>query len=430
MDAVNEYQARRKKRLDEKAIAEYLNRRDERLRRRFDEEEETNNKPKSGGHGNTKIPFGLCQREGIRIDPGWTPKDAWNALEGKGYKAGEVYKELKKTGKASKGSGRVKRPPTKIEAGHFPSAMMTASHKKNTMAFADYVSNHCDDGAVTEFLGLGSAPGLRSMGTITCRKSSSGEEASVTTSVYRDTGEIAGVKITVPNFSKIKDEEYKEQEIRSFAHEWTHFIDEAAAAGRKGAHFSAERKELMDAIDSDDGSYGDEVKEIFQKYNEGYDRLRKEESNIAKEARFKLIDERYPERPDWFMEDGWMDWMKVARAGKGREASRLFKELQKLGKEIAVENKQKRRAYMNGAVSLQGLYDSLSSGKLRESGDVKFGHPRSYFRDKGNKAVEVLADYVSLVATGSPYVEVFRRDKPEIAKQLDDTIEEIIRKVK
>lgn len=55
-----------------------------------------------GGHGNTKIPFGLCQREGIEIQNGWTPKDAWKALEGEGYSASETYKELKETGKVPK----------------------------------------------------------------------------------------------------------------------------------------------------------------------------------------------------------------------------------------------------------------------------------------------------------------------------------------
>jgi hypothetical protein len=54
-----------------------------------------------GGHGNTKIPFGLCQREGIKVEPNWTPKDAWDALAGKGYSASEAYKELKETGKVA-----------------------------------------------------------------------------------------------------------------------------------------------------------------------------------------------------------------------------------------------------------------------------------------------------------------------------------------
>ena len=63
-----------------------------------------------GRHGNNRIPYGLCQREGIDIQPGWTPKDAWNALEGKGYSASSVYKELKETGKVSLRKKKYERP--------------------------------------------------------------------------------------------------------------------------------------------------------------------------------------------------------------------------------------------------------------------------------------------------------------------------------
>ena len=58
-----------------------------------DDEEE------GGGHGNTRIPFGLCQREGIAIQPGWTPSDAWAALEGKGYSASGVYRDMSELSK-------------------------------------------------------------------------------------------------------------------------------------------------------------------------------------------------------------------------------------------------------------------------------------------------------------------------------------------
>lgn len=103
MDAVSDYKARRQSRLGAKAVERYRLRRDARLSGRMDDDEEEN----GGGskrHGNTKIPFGLCQREGIKVEPGWGPKDAWDALAGKGYSAGEVYKELKETGKVAKKS--------------------------------------------------------------------------------------------------------------------------------------------------------------------------------------------------------------------------------------------------------------------------------------------------------------------------------------
>lgn len=102
MDAVKEYKKRRRARLAANIL-------------RLDDDEETNNQNQGkGNHGNTRIPFGLCQREGIQIGKGWTPKDAWNALEGKGYSASSVYSELKKTGKA-KGSSESPKPKTSKE---------------------------------------------------------------------------------------------------------------------------------------------------------------------------------------------------------------------------------------------------------------------------------------------------------------------------
>lgn len=78
------------------AVERFRKRRAARLAMREDDEEKI-----GGGHGNTRLPFGLCQREGIAIEKGWGPMDAWAALEGKGYSARETYEELRKTGHVS-----------------------------------------------------------------------------------------------------------------------------------------------------------------------------------------------------------------------------------------------------------------------------------------------------------------------------------------
>ena len=117
MDAIQKFRHKRIKRLENR-FGEYHG------HVRFDDEEESNapnNKSGGGGHGNTRIPFGLCQREGITIEEGWTPTDAWNALEGKGYSAGAVYNELKKTGKVS--SGKPEKP--KMSDADFKKAIKT-----------------------------------------------------------------------------------------------------------------------------------------------------------------------------------------------------------------------------------------------------------------------------------------------------------------
>lgn len=99
MNAVDKYRFNRIKRLEQK-YGKYHG-----PKVRFDDDDDKNENngggSKGGGHGNTRIPYGLCQREGIDIGKDWTPKDAWNALGGKGYSAAEVYKELKGTGKVA-----------------------------------------------------------------------------------------------------------------------------------------------------------------------------------------------------------------------------------------------------------------------------------------------------------------------------------------
>ena len=99
MNAVDKYRFNRIKRLEQK-YGKYHG-----PKVRFDDDDDKNENngggSRGGGHGNTRIPYGLCQREGIDIEKDWTPKDAWNALSGKGYSAAEVYKELKGTGKVA-----------------------------------------------------------------------------------------------------------------------------------------------------------------------------------------------------------------------------------------------------------------------------------------------------------------------------------------
>lgn len=90
------------------AVERYKQRRAERIAKRFDEEAEENNNnnvAKTGSHGNTRLPFGLCKRYGIDVQNGWTPSDAWNALAEKGVTPKEEYAKLGK--KADGGSIKI-----------------------------------------------------------------------------------------------------------------------------------------------------------------------------------------------------------------------------------------------------------------------------------------------------------------------------------
>ena len=87
-----DYQKRREKRLKDRGLVLYKNRFD--FFRTDADGDEENNQQNSGSHGNTRLPFGLCRRYGIEIGKDWTPKDAWDALKGKGVTPEGAYERL------------------------------------------------------------------------------------------------------------------------------------------------------------------------------------------------------------------------------------------------------------------------------------------------------------------------------------------------
>lgn len=63
-----------------------------------DEDEDPEEEKKGFGGRNTRLPFGLCKRFGIDLPDGATPRDAWDALAGKGVSARGAYSYLQKNG--------------------------------------------------------------------------------------------------------------------------------------------------------------------------------------------------------------------------------------------------------------------------------------------------------------------------------------------
>ena len=417
------------------AIKRYIKRRQRRLDARgfvrIDDDEENNNKPRGGGHGNTRIPFGLCQREGIRVDPNWTPKDAWDALAGKGYSAGEVYRELKTTGKVGKKSS--KKAPTKLAETHYEGAFLARSQKKNTMDYVSYLNEHCKDPEVTEFLSMATGSGAKGYPELKIRKSMDGEGCRVRPSWRTSTGDAVSFEITIPQMSKATNPEEKAQAVSSFVHEYTHYLDYLARDGGKPhVAFTGTHKAVTEAIEENDGlSYGDDVKKLFRKYNDGYTALdaeyRKDRANAKRDLAKSMFGGKLP---SWLDEDGtthytsdyWSDITKVKEYEKAWN---------KAEKELLEKRNRKTRSYMNGVSTLQGIYDAISGGRLRAKGETKYGHSLSYYSsDPENRAMETLADYVALRVVRPDLADMFRKDKPKIAAALDKTLDEMTKRLR
>jgi len=90
MDHIKRYRQRRAARLGFStsqrydSVDEYRRRRKERLKERGYREDD----------GNQRLPFGLCKRYGIEIGKDWGPKEAWEALAGKGITPDNAYEHL------------------------------------------------------------------------------------------------------------------------------------------------------------------------------------------------------------------------------------------------------------------------------------------------------------------------------------------------
>ena len=432
MDAVQKYRLNRIRRMEQK-YGKYHG-----PNVRFDDDEETNNKGNSsrGGHGNTKIPFGLCQREGIKVGKDWTPKDAWSALEGKGISAGAIYKQLRTTGKVS-GAGKptkTRRAATKITESAFPQAMLSKAVKKNTMVAADYISSHCDDGDITDFLASATGSGANPPGTLTCKRIKDGRGCCVSTTINRATEEPTEAEMSVPMFSAYEDEGEKAQAIRSFVHEWTHYLDVTCRDGKKYGHFSAQHKELNDLLDKEEQEMkiSDEAKKHFEDFKNRYNELREECKEARKSRKRELAHEIFGEEiPSCISEDGGISYFSHSYLKHLVQCDEFEKKSRRLDKAIYAEYDKKYRAALDGVSTLGGIYDAIYSGRCMAEGITLYGHSTSYFsRDKGNRASEALADYVALRATNPKLAQVFINDKPHIAEAMDKMIVEMTKKMR
>ena len=307
-DTVQKYRARRQARLDAKAIERFRKRRQDRLFRLDDEENNNSDGKGHGGHGNTRIPFGLCQREGISVGKDWTPEDAWNALEGKGYTADAVYRRLKETGKATP----AKKPVTKITDKHFPEFMRSKALTKSVSQIASFVSERCDDGNITDLISSAAGGGGKVPVSVSCKRCSRDGSASVTTKLNRMTKEPVSCEITVPMFSDKTNDANKEQKIRDFCHEWTHYLDMIGRDKDEFGHYSSAIGSLRDAIHADDGSIGEETRKIFAEFKQKRDEAQRELGQRIVDFPKELAREKYGDDwPEWIMRTGYVDEYKA-----------------------------------------------------------------------------------------------------------------------
>ena len=200
-------------------------------------------------------------------------------------------------------------------------------------------------------------------------------------------------------------------------HEEMHFLDMLITVKDNkdklpSKMFSQSYKPLIEAFDKATPVIGDKAKKLFEDFAKECDIIYKKQQETFNTQHEKLK-EQY--------RSGAIDWKKY---------NSLFKKLQK---EVNEEADNKRRALFGGGVSgLQDIYDAVSKGTFRDTGQVTYGHGSAYYTDRRRtnpNCSESLANYASLCVGHPELIDILAEDYPEIVTALRGCVEAMLKEV-
>lgn len=200
-------------------------------------------------------------------------------------------------------------------------------------------------------------------------------------------------------------------------HEEMHFLDMLITVKDNkdklpSKMFSQSYKPLVEAFDKATPVIGDKAKKLFKDFAKECDIIYKKQQETFN-TQHEKIKEQY--------RSGVIDWKKY---------NSLFKKLQK---EVNEEADNKRRALFGGGVSgLQDIYDAVSKGTFRDTGQVTYGHGSVYYTDRRRtnpNCSESLANYASLCVGHPELIDILAEDYPEIVTALRGCVEAMLKEV-
>lgn len=200
-------------------------------------------------------------------------------------------------------------------------------------------------------------------------------------------------------------------------HEEMHFLDMLITVKDNkdklpSKMFSQSYKPLVEAFDKATPVIGDRAKKLFEDFAKECDIIYKKQQETFN-TQHEKIKEQY--------RSGAIDWKKY---------NSLFKKLQK---EVNEEADNKRRALFGGGVSgLQDIYDAVSKGTFRDTGQVTYGHGSAYYTDRRRtnpNCSESLANYASLCVGHPELIDILAEDYPEIVTALRGCVEAMLKEV-
>lgn len=200
-------------------------------------------------------------------------------------------------------------------------------------------------------------------------------------------------------------------------HEEMHFLDMLLTAKQdkhrypKGM-FSQSYKPLIEAFDKATPKIGDRAKTLFSELTKYYE-TEKKKMREKYDTMIVELDKQYS-------------------AGK-IDAKKFNSMAKKLWTDIVEENDKKLRGFKGGGISgLQDIYDAISNGVFRDTGEVLYGHGSSYYQDRHRNnpnCSESIANYAALSIGHPELIEILAEDHPEIVKALRQCVEDMAKEV-
>lgn len=199
-------------------------------------------------------------------------------------------------------------------------------------------------------------------------------------------------------------------------HEEMHFLDMLLSVSGEVKYpnkmFSESYKPLIGAFDKATPKIGDRAKKLFTEFSEYYQKINKKRHEKY-DTMIAELDKQY-------------------YAGK-IDAKKFNSTAKKIWKEIVAESDKEIRSFKGGGISgLQDIYDAISNGVFRDTGEVLYGHGSSYYQDKHRSnpnCSESLANYAALSIGHPELIEILAEDHPEIVKALRQCVEDMAKEV-
>lgn len=297
-----------------------------------------------------------------------------------------------------------------LEPDMFPrSFTATKAEAKNTQALMDYV-NACEDAdpAVVELYSkMRKMENIESQGVEWAVKHNKNSEVKYW---YNWKGELTKAHISYPKLTL----DNPTGQVNTTLHEQMHLMDMYFRKDpKKGQNWltsgHGKLKQFFRDIDTNNVKMSPKVEKLFSDFKDEYHKITTEIAKSKSKQLSDLRDSYYAKTIDY------------------KEYKKRYSQIEKAHDEMY--SWHTRNVCGGGVDCFQDIYDAISGGTFRNNGTVIYGHGKNYYTSTEDRCAETLANYGALSITRPELIDLLREDYPDLVDMLNDTIQEMLKKV-